>query len=327
MPSDFQRETRRALPKLVAIVGPTASGKTALSLALAREWNGEIVNADSRQVYRGMDVATAKEPNEAESARESSEPAMYVVHGVRHHLIDILDPDERFTLADFQQRAIAAIREIHARGCVPFLVGGTGLYVAAIVDNLCIPSAPPDAALRRALEQQSTDALVSQLRMQDPETAQTIDAHNRRRLIRALEIVSATGASASARQRGESIFETCMLGISIPRDALYARINARVDAMIANGLVEETCQLREQYGVDLPAMSSIGYREINAFFEGKNSLSQAIEQIKQHTRNFARRQLTWWRRDSRVQWVSGMDEARALVQNFLKNNSLLYEKD
>lgn len=313
MNNPFGMLQSQGLPKLIVILGPTASGKTALSLTLASQFQGEIVSADSRQVYRGMNVGTAKEPN------ESSKPGMYVVQGIRHHLIDIADPDQAFTLALYKEQAIAAIHDIRARGALPFLVGGTGLYISAIVDNLELPRVPPDSALRKEFETQETEALYALLKIRDPKSAAVIDPYNRRYIIRALEIVSRTGKSAvEQKQRGPALFDTLQLAREWPRDELYERINARVVEMVHGGLVEETRALIARYGTRLTSMSSIGYFEIGQHLAGTMRLEEAIEKIQQRTRNFARRQLTWWRRDKRIHWVSSEKEAEKLAARFLQ---------
>lgn len=301
-----------SLPKLVVILGPTASGKTALSLALATQFNAEIISADSRQVYRGMDIGTAKEPN------ESTEAGTYIVQGVRHHLINIIDPDQEYTLALFQERANAAITEAHVRGHVPMLVGGTGLYISAVVDNFDIPRVPPNYELRKQLEALPTEQLFVQLEQQDAQTARMMDPFNRRYLIRALEIITATGKSVRGqKKRAQPRFDPLLIGVARERKDLYARINARVDEMMEKGLVEETRRLYEQYGPRLSSMTGIGYEEIIEYICGRLTREEAVERIKQRTRAFARRQLTWWRGDARVQWVSNFEEARSLVRAFL----------
>lgn len=301
-----------ALPKLIVILGPTASGKTGLSLSLAQLFNGEIVSADSRQVYRGMDVGTAKEPN------ESKELGIYRVQGVRHHLIDIADPDQAFTLALYKDKAVAAIQDILARGKMPFLVGGTGLYISAVVDNLDLPRVPPDYALRKEYEAKETDALFELLKERDPKSALVIDPYNRRYIIRALEIVSRTGKSAvEQKQRAPAQFDSLLLANDWPREELYQRINARVEEMVQGGLVPEAQALIARYGTSLTSMSSIGYLEIAEYLTGKFTLEEALDRIKQRTRNFARRQLTWWRRDKRIHWVKSQTEAEKIARTFL----------
>jgi len=280
---------------LVAIVGPTAVGKSEVALALAERFHGEIVSADSRQIYRGMDIGTAK-PTPEERAR------------VPHHLIDVTDPDRPLTLAEYQRLAFAAIEEIHRRGRLPFLVGGTGLYVWAVVEGWQIPPAPPDPALRRALEERARregpQALYEELRRLDPAAAASIDPRNLRRVIRALEVCYQTGKPFSA-QRGKNPppYRTILIGLTRPRSELYRRIEERVDQMIARGLVEEVRRLAERYPWDLPAMTGLGYRQIGAYLRGEISLEEAIRRIKAATRAFVHHQYNWFRlTDPRIRW-------------------------
>lgn len=303
------------LPKLIAIVGPTASGKTNLSLAVAKAVGGEIINADSRQLYRGMDIGTAKEVN------DGSVPGAYAVQGVVHHLIDIADPDQEITLAHYQTLTFRAIEEIAARGKVPMLVGGTGLYVQAIIDNLDIPRVPPNAALRHELESRTTEELMDILTVEDPEAAETMDPFNRRYIIRAIEIVRTTGATnASQKKCGEPKCCVLLLGVQRDREELAVRIHARIMNMLEAGLVDETKRLMSKYGLHLSAMSSIGYCEMESYLRGEISLEAAIERMEARTRQFARRQLTWWRRPGTrdVTWVESDAEAIGLAEKFLR---------
>ena len=233
-------------PKIIAIVGPTGSGKTALAVRLARMVSGELVSADSRQVYRGMDIGTGKE----------------MALDIPHHLIDVVSPDEDFTLADFLDRAKRVIADIHARGRVPIVVGGTGLYVQALVENWDIPAVKPDPALRAELEKKSVAELQKELAAIDTEEAGRLGA-GKRYLIRALEMWHATGRKPSAlKKKNEPLYDALMIGIDIPRAELYARIDARVDGMFARGLVDEVRGLLKKYPADLPAFRTIGYKEI-----------------------------------------------------------------
>jgi tRNA dimethylallyltransferase len=277
------------LPSLIAIVGPTAVGKTALSLAAAQHLGGEIVSADSRQVYRGMDIGTAK----ATAAERAIVP---------HHLIDIVDPDAEFSLATYQDMAYATIADITARGRLPLLVGGTGQYLAAVLQGWQLPRVAPQPELRAALEREAAEhgaeALHARLARVDPDAAAGILPGNVRRVIRALEVYETTGAPIS-QQRGLApppyTIRTCWL--TLPTPALYARIDARVDQMIATGLEAEVRGLIARgYGWDLPAMSGLGYREFRPYFAGECNLATAIERLKFDTHAFARRQAAWFRR-------------------------------
>lgn len=282
-------------PPVIVLLGPTAVGKTALSLGLCERFHGEVVGADSRQIYRGMDIGTAK-PTTAERARAP------------HHLIDICNPDEPFSLADYQQRAYATIDAIQRRGNVPFLVGGTALYIRAVVEGLRIPEAPPNPQLRAELEAflatQGREALFHRLRDLDPATAAVIDAQNPRRVLRALEIFMTTGQSKIALEGATPPpYRFLQLGLDRPRAALYARIDRRVEEMMAQGLIEETQRLLAAgYRPPLPAITSLGYREIIAYLENQLALPAAVEKIKTETHRYVRHQYTWFRKMTKIQW-------------------------
>lgn len=274
---------------LLAIVGPTAVGKTALSLHLARVFNGEIVSADSRQVYRWMDIGTAK-PTPAERA------------AVPHHLIDVVDPDEEFSLALYQDMATAAIADIAARGKSPLLVGGTGQYLAAVLQGWQLPRVAPRPDIRAALERQAAElgaeALYERLKAVDPVAAARILPGNVRRIIRALEVYEATGKPISEQRSVQPPpYRTTTIWLTLPAPVLYARIDARVDAMMAAGLLDEVRGLLERgYHWDLPSMSGLGYREFRPYFEGRATLDEAVARLKYDTHAFARRQPAWFRR-------------------------------
>jgi tRNA dimethylallyltransferase len=282
-------------PPLVVILGATAVGKTALSLELAERFQGEIVGADSRQVYLGMDIGTAK-PTPAERSR------------VPHHLIDVVTPATPFSLAEYQRLAYATIDDIHARGYVPFLVGGTALYVRAVVEGLRIPEVPPDPALRARLEadlaRDGLDRLVARLTQLDPKGATVVDLRNPRRVLRALEIVLLTGQSKLDLEGAEPPpYAVLCIGLERPRAELHARIRARVLEMIDAGLAAETARLLDAgYADTLPAMSSLGYREMAAHLRGEMTLDQAVDRICIETNRFVRHQLTWFRRMSDIMW-------------------------
>jgi len=280
--------TQQAL-LLLAIVGPTAVGKTALSIALAQALGGEIVSADSRQVYRHMDIGTAK-PTPAERT------------AVPHHLIDVIDPDQDFSLGMYQDLAFAAIDDIAARGRLPLLVGGTGQYLAALLHGWNIPRVAPQPELRAALEREAQEqgaaALYARLAQVDPAAAAHIQPSNIRRVIRALEVYAATGQPISEQQtRQAPPYRARTLWLVLPAPALYARIDARVEAMIADGLVEEVRGLQARgYGWELPSMSGLGYREFRPYFAGQCTLGDAVQRLKYDTHAFARRQPNWFRR-------------------------------
>jgi len=303
---------------VVAIVGPTAAGKTALALALGETFPAEVVSADSRQFYRCMDIGTAK-PTPAERAR------------LPHHLIDIADPDETVGLAPFLRLARTAVAEIAARGRLPFVVGGTGQYVYALLEGWQTPEVPPDPVLRAELETQAAAnpaALWARLIALDPEAATFIDPRNLRRVIRALEVCLKTGQPFSAqRRRIPPPYRVLHLGLTMERAALYARADARVDAMMAAGLLDEVAALREcGYDWRLPAMSSLGYSQFRPYCAGEATLEDVTERIKLDTHAFIRRQYTWFRsRSEHIHWLdAGQDptpQARALVETFMNPSS------
>jgi len=277
---------------LIVVVGPTAVGKTALAIELARRFDGEIVSADSRQIYRGMDIGTAKPTREEQSL-------------ARHHLIDIVAPDEPYTLANYQADAYAAIDDILTRGRRPFLVGGTGLYVRAVIEGLRIPRVPPKRELRTQLEAEDGAVLYERLRALDPDAAARIDPHNIRRTIRALEVCLTTRQRFSELGRAAPPpYRIAQIGLTLSRPELYARIDVRVDRMMAQGLVAEVESLVAQgYSWNLPSMSGLGYREMGEYLRGEVALNEAVVNIKRHTRGFVRRQYAWFRlKDERIGW-------------------------
>lgn len=282
----------------MAVVGPTAVGKSALALRLAEEFYGEIVSADSRLVYRGLDIGTAK-PTPAELAR------------VTHHLIDIIDPNVPFSLAEYQEWALDAIRDIHARAHVPFLTGGTGQYVWAVLENWTVPRVPPDPDLRRQLEAQAArdgvDVLFTELERLSPDAAARIDPRNTRRVIRALEVCRQGGAAPAKRP---SPFETLIIGLTAPRAELYRCIEVRLNDMMAAGFLAEVQGLQDRgFNAELPALSSIGYRQIAQHLDGKLSLDAAIESIIINSHRLVRQQYNWFKpTDRRICWFDVTEE-------------------
>jgi len=284
------------LPPLVAIVGPTAVGKSSLSLRIAAAYDGEIVCADSRTQYRGMDTGAAK-PSAHERAL------------IPHHLLDVIAPDEHFSLAQFQEQAYRAIAGITRRGRLPLLVGGSGLYVKAVVEGFTIPRMAPDPALRQALADEAArigpERLYAELRSVDPEAARRIEPANVRRVIRALEVYRQLGVPISELQRKQPPpYCVLQIGLTRPMATLERLIAERVDAMLGNGLVEEVRGLVQRgYGYELPAMSGIGYREIGMYLRGEIDLESARGLIVRNTRRFVRRQYQWFRlSDPGIHW-------------------------
>lgn len=282
-------------PPLVVLAGPTAVGKTELSLRLCEQIGGEVLSADSRQIYRGMDIGTAK-ATPAEQAR------------VPHHLLDLRDPDQVLTLAEYQQLAYQTIDAVHARGRVPCLVGGSALYVRAVVAGLRIPEAPPDPQLRARLEtqlaEQGLGSLVADLQRLDPLTAGQIDLRNGRRVLRALEIYLTTGQSKVLLEGADPPpYRLVQVALTRDRAVLHHRIDRRVEQMVEEGLIEETQRLLAAgYAPSLPAMTSLGYREVIAFLEGHMTLPQAVERIQIETHRYVRHQMTWLRKLPGLHW-------------------------
>lgn len=300
-----------ALPKIIVVVGPTASGKTALGLELAKKFDGEIINADSRQVYTGMNIGTAK------IARGPGKE--YIAEGVRHHLIDVVQPDDEFTLAHYKKMAVVAIDDIIKRGKLPIIVGGTGLYVWSIIDNLDIPAVAPDTVLRAKLEKLNLPELIKLLKEADPLSAGNIDLKNPRRVLRALEVALSTDESfITKRKMLPPLYDVLQLGIIVERDELVKRVNDRVDRQIRDGLVDEVSGLSKKYAWNLPAMSGIGYRQIGLFLKGEMSLADAVEMIKRDTRRYAKRQITWFKRDKRIHWVKNFNDAETELKSFIE---------
>ncbi|HEY7331956.1 MAG TPA: tRNA (adenosine(37)-N6)-dimethylallyltransferase MiaA [Candidatus Limnocylindria bacterium] len=290
---------RRPPPPIAAIVGPTGSGKSDLAMAIAARQPVEIIVADSRQVYRGMDLGTAK----AAPAERAAVP---------HHLLDLVDPDEPFTLADWLAAARAVVPQVAARGRLPLLVGGTGLYVTALVDGYALPGGPPSPEVRRRLveemDAEGLAPLAERLRRDAPQVAATTDLRNPRRVIRALE--RAAGGSAAQTAAKPYPGRVALLGIRRPRAALYRSIDARAAAMFAGGLLDEVDALRRAgFSADLAPMTGHGYREAARVLAGEWSVERAIEVTARHTRQYAKRQLSWLRRDTRIVWLDAGDRA------------------
>ena len=294
---------------LVVIVGPTAAGKTALSISLAEATGGEIVSADSRQIYRGMDIGTAK----ATASERARAP---------HHLLDVVAPDQVLSLAEYQDLAYAAIDGIRARGKLPLLVGGTGQYIHAVIEGWRIPEVAPQPELRAELEMKAkaagAEALHARLAVLDPTAAARIDYRNVRRVIRALEVCLVTGQPISQLQsKNPPPYDIVQIVVTRPRPELYARIDARVHRMIEAGLVDEVrCLADAGYDWDLPAMTGLGYRQIGEYLRDEVTLDEAIARIKKGTRRFVQQQFNWFRpEDPAIHWVDpGATQASDLVR-------------
>lgn len=316
------KESKRPL---VILTGPTAVGKTALSVALAKAIGGEIISADSMQVYRHMDIGSAKVTKEE-------------MGGVPHHLIDVLEPTEEFNVVLFQQMARQAAAGICSRGHIPVLVGGTGFYIQALLYDIDFTENDEDTALRRSLEElagrEGPEALYERLRAVDPESCESIHANNVKRVIRAIEFYEKTGKKISAhnqeQRQNASPYRFAYFVLDDHRDTIYQRIDARVDLMIEKGLVEEVRALQAMgCRRGMVSMQGLGYKEILSYLEGEISLEEAVYLIKRDTRHFAKRQLTWFRREKEVIWVEKIDfdhdsqKMLDFMQDFLRENAII----
>lgn len=285
---------------LIVLTGPTAAGKTSLSISLAKAVDGEIISADSMQVYRGMDIGSAKIRQEE-------------MQGVPHYLIDVLDPQEEFHIVKFQEMAKKAMEIIYAKGKIPVLVGGTGFYIQAVTRDINFTEARQEENYRKYLEELAAEKgsqyLHNMLKEKDPESAETIHEHNVKRVIRALEFYHQNGTPISAhnqeQRKQESPYNLAYFVLNVPRELLYKRIDRRVDEMMKNGLLEEVKALKQNgCSRGMVSMQGLGYKEILAYLEGECSLEEAVRILKRDTRHFAKRQLTWFRREGDVIWVN-----------------------
>lgn len=298
--------------KLLVIIGPTAVGKTKLSIDMAKKFNGEIISGDSMQVYKGMDIGTAK-------------ITLDEMEGIPHHLIDIKNPDESFSVAEFQLLVRKKITEITMRGKLPIIVGGTGLYIQAVIQDYQFSDAPSDEEFRSALEKrlqiEGSQILYDELVQIDRASAEKIHPNNSRRVIRALEIFHCTGKTMSEFQGNQNVglvYQTALIGLSMDREKLYERINHRVDQMVHLGLEEEVKALYDSGLRDCQSVQGIGYKEFFAYFEHKLSFVETIQQLKQNSRRYAKRQLTWFRNKMNVEWFD-MTDADQPEQQMKKN--------
>lgn len=303
--------------EVLAIVGPTASGKTALSIKLAKLLNGEIINGDSMQVYKGLDIGTAKITHEE-------------MEDIPHHLIDIKEPKDSFSVAEYQQLVRAKIAEIQTRGKLPILVGGTGLYVQSVLYDFQFTEDRVDEAVRDAyyeeLKKLGPEAMHEKLQRIDPQSAAVIHPNNTRRVIRALEIAEHSDTTKSAKsqnQARESMYRHVILGLHVDREQLYERINMRVNNMIEQGLVSEARHLWDHGIIDVQAVQAIGYKEIYAYFRNDISLEEAVEQIKQNSRRYAKRQLTYFRNKFPITWIEldvNISELLSIINNEMQES-------
>lgn len=303
--------------RTVFIVGPTASGKTGLGVSLAEKFSGEIVSADSMQIYKGIHIASAA-------------PDMQEMRGIPHHLLEFLEPSDSYSVADYVKAARAVIADIEKRGRLPIVVGGTGLYISSLADNTEYTEEETDYELRRSLESRfdeiGAEQMLRELAEFDPDTAARLHPNNRRRIIRAFEVYKTTGKTVTEQNAlshlGEEYIEPLLIGINYrDREKLYERINRRVDIMLESGLLEEAKTAVLQSG---GAVQAIGHKELSGFLKGEYTLEEAVENLKRQTRRYAKRQLTWFNRDKRINWIYADEtedlfaEAARLTEDFLQ---------
>ncbi len=297
------------MSQILVVAGPTASGKTSLAVHLAKEYGGEVISADSMQIYQHMNIASAK-------------PTTEEMQGVPHHLLDFVSPFEPFSVADYVKLAKEKINEILSRGKLPIVAGGTGLYITSLVDNIEFAEEVPDQTVRNRLfaelDEKGIEPLYQRLQEIDPEAAAAIHPNNHKRVIRALEIFETTGLTLTEQNARSKMtpppFDSFMLALCPPREVLYERINQRVDAMVNEGLFEETKTLMEMgLARDMQSMQGIGYKEAFDYLNGEITQEECVEEIKRATRRYAKRQLTWFRRDTRYRWVDPMVETDLLA--------------
>ena len=283
--------TKVKTKKVIAIVGPTASGKTAYAVDLAHKINGEIISADSRLVYKGFDIGTAK-------------PTKDEMEGIQHYMIDIVEPEYDYTAGLYVKEARKTIDDICKRGKIPIIAGGTGLYFRLLLENYIMPEVEPNYELRKELEKYSSEELHNMLKELDFDAAKNIYNNDKKKLIRTLEIIKTLNKPISEVRGvgGDSKYDVEWIGLNFPRDVLYDRINKRVDIMLEKGLIEETKNLLAEHGHIYNIVNTIGYQEITKFLDGELSFDEAIDKLKQNSRNYAKRQLTWFRKNPNIKW-------------------------
>ncbi|MFA5129675.1 MAG: tRNA (adenosine(37)-N6)-dimethylallyltransferase MiaA [Patescibacteria group bacterium] len=311
------KRSRKPLPKVVCIVGATSSGKTTLGIQIAQAFDGEVVNADARQIYRHVSIGTGKPTGASKLYKRRYRAFMY--KGIPHYLMDFLPPTEQYSVSEWKASAMKAIKGIVKRKHLPIVVGGTGLYISSIVDNLEIPEVPPQILFRKEFESKTLDELVHFLLHLDPEAAAFIDLKNKRRVIRALEIMTFTGEKISlSRKKGPPLVDVLQIGIDYSMEELTERTSKAIDGMIEQGLFSEVEALMEAQIPDTsPAFTSIGYPGIIKSLRGEISRDEAINNLKKLTRAYVKRQITWFKRDPRIVWVKSRDEGVEVVRKWL----------
>lgn len=299
--------------KVIVICGPTASGKTALSIELAKKINGEIISSDSMQIYKDMTIGTAK-------------PTLEEMQGIKHYLIDFVSPDERYSVADYKRDAKKAIKEIIQKGKTPIIVGGTGLYVDSLIYEIEYPNIEFDEEYRKSLENQveenGLEELYKKAQEIDPEAVEKISKNDKKRILRILEIYHATGKNKTEQEKEsrkkEVEYDYTVYALNWEREKLYERINKRVDIMIEQGLIEEVKEIYEKYDKFPTAMQGLGYKEVVQYLEKEITKEEMIEKIKQETRRYAKRQLTWFRKNKQTIWLNAQDEIQNNIQIILE---------
>jgi tRNA dimethylallyltransferase len=284
---------------------------------LAQKFPGEIISADSRQFYHGLDIGTGKDLNEYRVASSPLLTRRGTKGEVPYHFLNIKKPNQKFNVANYKKLGLATINKIIAQGKIPFLVGGSGLYLSALIDNYDIPGVKPNAKVRKKLSLMPLAKKQNLLKKLDPDSYQTIDLNNPRRLDRALEVCLAGQKFSAVKKINEPLFDSLLLGLAVPREILNERINARVDRMIQSGLVAETQKIIKEQGVSAVLLATIGYAEIIDYLKNKTTLAQATDLIKIHTRQYAKRQMTWFKRDKRIHWLNKPSEAEKLIRQFM----------
>jgi tRNA dimethylallyltransferase len=315
-PSPSNRRTR--LPRAVFVIGPTSSGKTSLGVKIARQFEGEIINADARQIYRQVHIGTGKPIGESKLYQRRHRA--FIHQEIPHYLMDFLPPSETYSAVDWRNAAMKAIQGIRRRKHLPIIVGGTGLYIASIIDHLDFPDVPPQPLLRAAYEAKPLEDLVHLLLRIDPDAEVEVDLKNKRRVIRALELMTFTGQKmAELRKKGPPLVDALQIGIERSREELYARADAEIDQMVERGLVEEVgLLLSKGVSESSPAFTSLGYREVAAHLRGEMTRDAAIDCIKKITHAYIRRQITWFKRDPRIVWVKNEQEGMRIVEKWLR---------
>ncbi len=296
-------------PKVIVICGPTASGKTSLSIELAKKINGEIVSSDSMQIYKYMDIGTAK-------------PTKEEMQGIKHYLVDFVEPDQRYSVADFKKDAETAIEEILKKGKTPIIVGGTGLYVDSLIYGIEYQEIKFDAQYRQELEERAEkeglEKLYEEATQIDPQAMEKISKNDKKRILRVLEIYKATGKNKTQQEiesrKNEVKYDYKVFAINLERALLYDRINKRVDIMMENGLVEEVEQLLKKYKEFPTAMQGLGYKEVVEYLQGELTKEEMCEKIKMETRRYAKRQITWFKKNKQTIWIEPKDIQTILAQ-------------